>query len=85
MDFILFFAKVALVPVALWLSFIIGFVAGFKYGAPDDIRQTYTASFGVLLAWIVTVPLVFLSVGWQAFTSGLVLSVAIALATPRRR
>jgi hypothetical protein len=82
---LLFIAKVLVVPATLWLSYVVGFIAGIKMGGPDDIRQTYTAVFGVVAAWLVTVPVAVWLLGWQAFSLGAVLGFTILWTLKRHR
>jgi hypothetical protein len=83
-------AEVALVSVAIWIAYNVGFGVGWKLGAPDDIRQTYTAAFGVILAWTVTSTLAIWLLGLGVFVLGVLLFVAVigartSIANRRRR
>lgn len=85
-----FIANVVLVSGAIWVAYLVGFGVGWWLGGRDDISSTYTAAFGVILAWVTTSALAIWLVGFGAFILGVLLYVAIigtvsSVARRRRR
>lgn len=78
-------ANVVLVSGAIWIAYLVGFVVGWRLGGRDDISPTYTAAFGVILAWIATSALAIWLVGFGAFILGVFLFVAITVSPIARR